>query len=143
MSDIGFLIANKYGVIVYFLDKQGSSTYFPLWHGPEDISHHRSIVITFVYNDHYVKVDLQESHPMPTVLSLWHHHISQRAVGWDILYNVRLNAYISPNALRRMWSFLPILGPTPLVLQTSAKSHPMVFYASITKTTNIHTTLLR
>lgn len=45
-----------------------------------------------------MKVDLQESHPMPTVLSLWHHHISQRAVGWDILYNVRLNAYIPPNA---------------------------------------------
>ena len=70
ISDIGFLIANKYGVIVYFLDKQGSSTCFPLWHGPQDISHHRSIVIVFVYNGHYVKVDLRESHLMPTVLGV-------------------------------------------------------------------------
>nr|KAJ0188968.1 hypothetical protein LSAT_V11C800399660 [Lactuca sativa] len=79
MSDIGFLIANKYGVVVYFFDKQGSSTCFPLWHGRQDISHHRSIVIAFVYNGHYVKVDLQELHPKPTVLSLWRHHRSERA----------------------------------------------------------------
>nr|KAJ0190452.1 hypothetical protein LSAT_V11C800433090 [Lactuca sativa] len=93
MPDTGFLIANKYGVIVYFLDKQGSSTCFPLWHGPQDISHHRSIVIVFVYNGHYVKVDLQELHPIPTILS-------ERVAGWEILYNARLNAYIPPNAPR-------------------------------------------
>ncbi|XP_023763262.1 uncharacterized protein LOC111911747 [Lactuca sativa] len=98
MPDTRFLIANKYGVIVYFLDKQGSSTCFPLWHGPQDISHHRSIVIVFVYNGHYVKVDLQESHPMPTILSLWRHYRSKCAAGWEILYNARLNAYITPNA---------------------------------------------
>nr|KAJ0187290.1 hypothetical protein LSAT_V11C900499890 [Lactuca sativa] len=93
MPDTGFLIVNKYGVIVYFLDKQGSSTCFPLWHGP-------SIVIVFVYNGHYVKIDIQESHPMPTVLPLWRHYRSERAAGWEILYNVRLNAYIPPNVPR-------------------------------------------
>ncbi|XP_023739282.1 uncharacterized protein LOC111887345 [Lactuca sativa] len=87
MPDTGFLIANKYGVIVYFLDKQGSLTCFPLWHGPQDISHHRSIVIAFIYNGHYVKVDLQELHPMPTIMSLPRHHRSERAAGWEILYN--------------------------------------------------------
>nr|KAJ0190841.1 hypothetical protein LSAT_V11C800389160 [Lactuca sativa] len=74
--DTGFLIANKYGVIVYFLDKQGFSTCFPFLHGPQDISHHESIVIAFVYNGHYVKVDLRESHPLPIILSLWCHHCS-------------------------------------------------------------------
>nr|KAJ0190275.1 hypothetical protein LSAT_V11C800391270 [Lactuca sativa] len=56
MPDTRFLIANKYGVIVYFLDKQ--------------------------------------------VLSLWRHYKSERAAGWEILYNARLNAYIPPNAQR-------------------------------------------
>nr|KAJ0203877.1 hypothetical protein LSAT_V11C500259490 [Lactuca sativa] len=71
MSDIRFLIANKYGVIVYFLDhKHDPSTCFLLWHSPQNISHHRSIVIAFVYNGHYVKVDLQESHQLLTVLGV-------------------------------------------------------------------------
>nr|KAJ0205371.1 hypothetical protein LSAT_V11C500259530 [Lactuca sativa] len=63
-----------YGVIIYFLDKQGLSTCFPLWHGPQYISHHRSILIYYVYNE--------------------------RSARWEILYNVRLNAYVSPNAPR-------------------------------------------
>nr|KAJ0205670.1 hypothetical protein LSAT_V11C500259470 [Lactuca sativa] len=63
----------------YAQNKHDPSTCFLLWHGLQDISHHRSIVIAFVYNGHYVKVNLQESHQMPTVLSLWCHHRSERS----------------------------------------------------------------
>ena len=71
MPDTGFLIANKYRVIINFLTNAGSSTCFPLWIGPQDISHHQSIAIALVHNVHYVKVDLQELHPMPEICPLW------------------------------------------------------------------------
>nr|KAJ0207339.1 hypothetical protein LSAT_V11C500260650 [Lactuca sativa] len=79
MSDIVFLIANTYDVIVYFLDKQAWST---------------SQTTSYIYcywlrhNDHYVKIDLHGSHPISTI----------RAFCW-----MRNNVYcstecITPNA---------------------------------------------
>ena len=100
MPDTGFFIANKYRVIVNFLTNAGSSTCFPLWIGPQDISHHQSIAIALVHNVHYVKVDLQELHPMPEICPLWRGYRSERAAGWEIMYSAPLNAYMSQNASR-------------------------------------------
>ncbi|KAL4581658.1 hypothetical protein LXL04_006184 [Taraxacum kok-saghyz] len=75
----------------------GSSTCFPLWIGPQDISHHQSIAIALVHNVYYVKVDLQELHPMPEICPLWRDYRSECTAGWEIMYNARLNAYRSQN----------------------------------------------
>lgn len=58
MLDTGFLIANKFGVIVNFLSKQGSLTCFRLRLALQDIPTHVVIVFVFVYGSHYVNVDL-------------------------------------------------------------------------------------
>ncbi|XP_023731024.1 uncharacterized protein LOC111878748 [Lactuca sativa] len=101
MSDVNFLIANKYGVIVHFLDKKyGSSICFPLWQGPQDIPHHESVVIALFHGAHYVKVDLQGEYLLPTILSLWRSYRSEHSARWQIMYNARLNAYVPPNAPR-------------------------------------------
>nr|KAJ0200193.1 hypothetical protein LSAT_V11C600320620 [Lactuca sativa] len=53
-----------YGVIVHFLSKDESSTSFPLWSGPQDFPNHPIINIALLNGYHYIKVDLQEGHPM-------------------------------------------------------------------------------
>nr|KAJ0189150.1 hypothetical protein LSAT_V11C800413340 [Lactuca sativa] len=58
----------------------------------------RAVVIAFVGGNHYVKVDLQGTYLMPTILSLWHYNRSSRFARWETLYVARLNSYISPFA---------------------------------------------
>nr|KAJ0187454.1 hypothetical protein LSAT_V11C900473420 [Lactuca sativa] len=45
---IEFFIANRYAIIIHFLSKDGSSTCFPLWLGPQCISNHGVIVIDII-----------------------------------------------------------------------------------------------
>ncbi|KAL4567777.1 hypothetical protein LXL04_023371 [Taraxacum kok-saghyz] len=73
MSDTGILIANKYGVIVHFLSKDGSLTCFPLRSGPQD-ANHPIINIALTNRCHYVKVDLQEGHSLANVSWHWNMH---------------------------------------------------------------------
>lgn len=68
MMDIGFLIPNKYCVIVNFLSKQSSSIVLPLRLGPQEILTYVAIAIVFVYGNHNVNVDLQVAYPMPNYL---------------------------------------------------------------------------
>nr|KAJ0216430.1 hypothetical protein LSAT_V11C300107530 [Lactuca sativa] len=74
IPDNGILIANKYGVIAHFLSRLESSTSFPLWSGPQDFSNHPIINIVLLNSVHYVKVDLQEGHPMANVSWIWNMH---------------------------------------------------------------------
>ncbi|KAL4586402.1 hypothetical protein LXL04_011038 [Taraxacum kok-saghyz] len=62
-----FLIANAFGVVVQFLTNQGSTTFFPLWRGPNEFKNHRVITFALVYNNHYVMVQLQGEYPMPPI----------------------------------------------------------------------------
>nr|KAJ0187879.1 hypothetical protein LSAT_V11C900487460 [Lactuca sativa] len=44
----GYLIANKFGVIVHCQSHEQSTTCFPLWRGPEEFQSHRSIIVALV-----------------------------------------------------------------------------------------------
>ncbi|GER41794.1 ovarian tumour [Striga asiatica] len=67
MPETGLVIANKYNCIFYFLTDAGSYTFFPLWTSPQAPELNQSIAIAFVHGNHFVKVDLQNGHPMPKV----------------------------------------------------------------------------
>lgn len=43
--------------------------WIPLWYGMKDIPNDAYVVFVHVHGNHYVIVDLQETYPMPTVLS--------------------------------------------------------------------------
>ena len=107
MPPTGFLIANKYGRIVHLISKHGSSTIFPLWHGPQDIPHHEFVVLAHVQGNHYMKIDLQEAFPLPPIWYLWHQHKSSRSAGWETFYAARLNAYILPYVPQRNYNIPP------------------------------------
>ena len=107
MPPTGFLIANKYGRIVHLISKHGSSTIFPLWHGPQDIPHHEFVVLAHVQGNHYVKIDLQGAFPLPPIWYLWHQHKSSRSAGWETFYAARLNAYIPPYIPQRNYNIPP------------------------------------
>ena len=78
MLYIEFFIANTYGIIIHFLSKDGPSTCFPLWLGPQYISNHGVIVIDFVQGAHYVNVDLQGTYLMSIIFLLWRYYNSTR-----------------------------------------------------------------
>ena len=67
MPDTAILIDNRYGVIIIYLSKQGSSMWFQHRYGPHDIPNPAYVVIVHVHPNHYVMVDLQGSYLMPDV----------------------------------------------------------------------------
>nr|KAJ0222747.1 hypothetical protein LSAT_V11C200060040 [Lactuca sativa] len=85
IPDTCILIANKYNE---------SSTSFPLWSGSQDFQNHPIINIAFLNSCHYIKVDLQEGHPIATVSWLWNIQKSTRCARWQTLYHPRLSAYV-------------------------------------------------
>ena len=89
----GFLIANRFGVIVIFLTKRGSITIFPLWKGPEEFSYHQMITISLVYDNHYVMVQLERDFPMPTIPTYLRRHKNSCIPSWEAVYKSRLELY--------------------------------------------------
>ncbi|TYJ38618.1 hypothetical protein E1A91_A04G004200v1 [Gossypium mustelinum] len=67
MPMTGILIANRFGVILNYLTKQGDITFFPLWRGPEHFQYHHAITIAHVYDNYNVMVQLEGDYPMPTI----------------------------------------------------------------------------
>ena len=60
----GYLIANKFGVIVHCLSHEQNTTCFPLWRGPEEFQPHRAITLALVNGIHYMSVFLKGNCPM-------------------------------------------------------------------------------
>ncbi|KAL4566283.1 hypothetical protein LXL04_030397 [Taraxacum kok-saghyz] len=107
----GFLIANKFGVIVIFLTKRGSITIFPLWKGPEEFSYHQMITISLVYDNHYMMVQLEGDFPMPTIPAYLRRHKNSCVPRWEAVYKSRLELYqqLKPCDLSFIapWQFIP------------------------------------
>lgn len=108
MPAAGVLIANKFGVIVHYLNMLGSSTIFPFWRGPEEIQPHRAITIALVNNhSHYVMVQLEGDYPMPGIIPYWHPcRISQSATRWEPMYRSRLDLFT--RLCRRVSGFVDV-----------------------------------
>lgn len=94
MPNTGLLIANKYNCIVHYLTNARCLTYFPLRSNPKSKEANQSITIAFVHNSHFVKVDLQEGHPMPDVSGFNMSRKNRKKESeWVKMYKDRLLAY--------------------------------------------------
>jgi len=93
MPDTGVLIANRFGVIVHFLSKDGSSTCFPLWKGHTEFEYHRVLTIARVHGNHFIAVQLEGDYPLSTVMHLWKHFRHASVAGWVEMYKSRLEKY--------------------------------------------------
>ncbi|KAL7611123.1 hypothetical protein Lser_V15G14084 [Lactuca serriola] len=89
----GYLISNKFGVIVHCLSHEQSTTCFPLWRGPEEFQPHRAITLTFVNGNHYMSVFMKENYPMPPTTMYWNAHRSPSASTWETMYWSRFELY--------------------------------------------------
>ncbi|KAL7617075.1 hypothetical protein Lser_V15G01984 [Lactuca serriola] len=92
MSLTGYLIANKFGVIVHCLSHEQSTTCFPLWRGPEEFQSHRNITVALV-GRHYFSVSLKGNYPMPPTTTYWNAHKSSSASFRQTMYWSRFELY--------------------------------------------------
>ncbi|XP_052621763.1 uncharacterized protein LOC128127338 [Lactuca sativa] len=67
MPETYILIANGFGVVLTFLTKHGSLTFFSLWKGPKELLDHQIITISLVHGNHYVMIQLKGDFLMPTI----------------------------------------------------------------------------
>ncbi|KAJ0618257.1 hypothetical protein HanLR1_Chr02g0048841 [Helianthus annuus] len=94
MPETGFLIAQRYGVIVHTFDIRGSDTIFPLLGGPNEAEElHLVVAVVFVDDGHFIHVELGGCYPMPPPNLLWTANITERAAAWHTLYRDQINAY--------------------------------------------------
>ncbi|KAM0005873.1 hypothetical protein Hdeb2414_s0194g00829171 [Helianthus debilis subsp. tardiflorus] len=94
MPETGFLIAQRYGVIVHTFDIRGSDTIFPMLGGPNEAEEpHMVVAIVFVDNGHFIHVELEGCYPMPPPNLLWTSNRTERAAGWHTLYRDQIDTY--------------------------------------------------
>nr|KAJ0219558.1 hypothetical protein LSAT_V11C300112950 [Lactuca sativa] len=84
MPETSILIANRFGVVLTFLTKQGSLTFFPLWKGPKEFLYNRVIPISLIY---------EGDCPLPPISAFWIRHKAIYAVGWETMFMSRLELY--------------------------------------------------
>lgn len=95
MPETGFLIANKFNVIFHFISKEGnnSSTFFPLWRGPDQFPDKKIITIALVDSNHYIMVEMQGEFPMGFTNNLWRLRRERSAAEWKNLFKSRQKLY--------------------------------------------------
>ena len=94
MPETGFLIAQRYGVIVHTFDIRGSDTIFPLLGGPNEAEQPPLVVaVVFVDDGHFIHVELGGCYPMPPPNLLWTANRTERATAWHTLYRDQINTY--------------------------------------------------
>ncbi|KAL5137417.1 Protein FAR1-RELATED SEQUENCE 5 [Glycine soja] len=72
ITDMGYVIASRYNVILVSLSLQQSMTFFPLRsQPPTDSFVHRVICIGHVFGNHFVQVYLKDRCPLPPLAFLW------------------------------------------------------------------------
>ncbi|KAL5176803.1 Protein FAR1-RELATED SEQUENCE 5 [Glycine soja] len=72
ITEMGYIIASRYNVILVSLSRQQSMTFFPLRSQlPTDSSVHCIICIGHVYDNHCVRVYLKDRCPLPPLALLW------------------------------------------------------------------------
>jgi hypothetical protein len=94
MPDMGFLIAQIYGVIVHSISMAGCCTIFPLKGGPDGaMQPHLVVAVVFVDKAHFIHIKLQGSYPMPPPHPYWNLRRADDAEGWYHLFRPQIEAY--------------------------------------------------
>ncbi|XP_040863168.1 uncharacterized protein [Glycine max] len=87
ITDMGYVIASRYNVILVSLSRQQSFTFFPLRsQTPADSAAHRIICVGHVYGSHFVQVFLKDRCPLPPMALLWSSNAYPEAKQWPTAY---------------------------------------------------------
>ncbi|KAL5142514.1 PKS-NRPS hybrid synthetase [Glycine soja] len=96
ITDMGYVIASRYNVILVSLSRQQSLTFFPLRsRPPADSATHRIICVGHVYGSHFVQVFLKDRSPLPPIALLWSSNAYPEAKQWPTTYVGRMQQYLS------------------------------------------------
>ncbi|KAL5159182.1 Protein FAR1-RELATED SEQUENCE 5 [Glycine soja] len=96
ITEMGYVIASRYNVILVSLSRQQSMTFFPLRsQAPPDSSGHRMICVGHVFGNHFVQVYLKDHCPLPPPALLWSSNCYSQAKQWTIPYISRMQQYTS------------------------------------------------
>ncbi|KAH1229171.1 hypothetical protein GmHk_10G028998 [Glycine max] len=96
ITDMGYVIASLYNVILVSLSRQQSMTFFPLRsQPPRDSSGHCIICVGHVFGNHFVQVYLKDHCPLPPPALLWSSNCYSQAKQWAIPYISRMQQYTS------------------------------------------------
>ncbi|KAL5148319.1 hypothetical protein HKD37_13G035375 [Glycine soja] len=96
ITEMGYVIASRYNVILVSLSRQQSMTFFPLRsQPPPDSSGHRMICVSHVFGNHFVQVYLKDHCPLPPPALLWSSNCYSQAKQWTTPYISRMQQYTS------------------------------------------------
>ncbi|KAL5187188.1 hypothetical protein HKD37_05G012907 [Glycine soja] len=102
ITDMGYVIASRYNVILVSLSHQQSMTFFPLRSQPPgDSSVHRIICIGHVYVNHFVQIYLKDRCPLPSIALLWSSNCHPQAKLGPTPYISRMQHYRSFTMYKR------------------------------------------
>ncbi|KAH1238487.1 hypothetical protein GmHk_08G023144 [Glycine max] len=102
ITDMGYVIASRYNVIVVSLSRQQSMTFFSLRsQPPPNSSVHRMICVDHVFGNHFVQVYLKDHCPLPPVALLWSSNCLLQAKQWRTAYIGRIQQYMNLMTIRR------------------------------------------
>ncbi|KAH1189863.1 hypothetical protein GmHk_20G057546 [Glycine max] len=94
ITDMGYVIASRYNVILISLSLQQSMMFFPLIsQPPRDCFVHRVICIVHVCDNHFVQVFLRDDCPLLPMALLWSIHCHYQAKQWSTSYISRMQLY--------------------------------------------------
>ncbi|XP_028228808.1 uncharacterized protein LOC114409517 [Glycine soja] len=104
ITEMGYVIASRYNVILVSLSLQQSMTFFPLRsQSPIDSSVHRIICISHVYGNHFVQVYLKDCCPLPPLALLWSRNCHPQAKQWPTPYISIMHQYRNWMMLKRYY----------------------------------------
>ncbi|KAH1249261.1 hypothetical protein GmHk_05G012659 [Glycine max] len=96
ITDMGYVIASRYNVILVSLSRQQSFTFFPLRsRPPADSAAHRIICVGHMYDNHFVQVFLKDRCPLLPMALLWSSNAYPEAKQWPTAYVGRMQQYLS------------------------------------------------
>ncbi|KAL5137301.1 Protein FAR1-RELATED SEQUENCE 5 [Glycine soja] len=102
ITEMGYVIASRYNVILVSLSRQQSMTFFPLRsQAPPDSSGHCMICVGHVFGNHFVQVYLKDHCPLPPPALLWSSNCYSQAKQWTTPYISRMQQYTSLISFKR------------------------------------------
>ncbi|KAL5165065.1 putative protein FAR1-RELATED SEQUENCE 10 [Glycine soja] len=102
ITEMGYVIASRYNIILVSLSRQQSMTFFPLRsQPPPDSSGHRMICVSHVFGNHFVQVYLKDHCPLSPPALLWSSNCYSQAKQWTIPYISRMQQYTSLMSFKR------------------------------------------
>lgn len=93
MPDMGHIIASCYNVVLVHISLEQCLTFLPLRSPPLPEESHEIISIGFVNGNHFVRLDLKQGCPLPSIAERWHIYRHPCARGWERSYTSRIKRF--------------------------------------------------